>query len=139
MTSERHRTCLCFGMQHIRLLDVGQCGVDGPRMTQLFQRELDAVVERADDLTETREKLADAAFDLILVNRVLAADGSSGLDVIDALINDGCEAPVMLVSDRDDAQEEAIAHGAIRGFGKSKLWDPDTVELICKAAQGARG
>ncbi len=125
--------------QQIRLLDVGQCGIDGPRMMKLFQNKLSAVVDEADDLAETRKKLSDSAYDLILVNRVLASNGSSGLDLIDALLKSNSEAKVMLVSDLPEAQEQAMAKGAIRGFGKSKLADPATLELICKTARGNGG
>ena len=123
-------------MQQIRILDVGQCGVDGPRMSRLFQSKLKAIVDEADDLDQTRKKLSQNDYNLVLVNRVLAREGSSGLDVIQAIIADRCDCPVMLVSDRDDAQEEAVAKGAVRGFGKSQLTEDATLELICKAAQG---
>lgn len=121
-------------MQHIRLLDVGQCGFDGPRMTRLFREELDARVDNADDLDETRQKLSKGKYDLVLVNRLLAMDGSSGLEVIKALTSAGCECPVMLVSDKGDAQEQAVKLGAVRGFGKSELEEPATLELIRKCA-----
>jgi DNA-binding response OmpR family regulator len=123
-------------MQQIRILDVGQCGVDGPRMSRLFESKLKAIVDEADNLDETREKLADNDYNIVLVNRVLARDGTSGLDVIEAIVANGCDCPVMLVSDRDDAQEQALVKGAIRGFGKSQLSDDATLELICRTAGG---
>jgi hypothetical protein len=38
--------------------------------------------------------------------------------------------PVMLVSDYEDAQAEAIAAGAAPGFGKSALYGPLVVERV---------
>ena len=36
----------------------------------------------------------------------------------------------MLVSDFDAAQDQAVALGAVRGFGKAELCDPGTFELV---------
>jgi len=52
------------------------------------------------------------------VNRVLAADGSSGMKVIETLLGTGTKVPVMLVSDFTEAQDTAVSLGAVRGFGK---------------------
>jgi len=41
--------------------------------------------------------------------------------------------PVMLVSNFEDSQEEAVQRGALRGFGKSALRNPQTLELLKKA------
>ena len=88
--------------------------------------------------SEAVAKAGTDKFDLILVNRVLAADGTEGLDVIDALIAKGVTSPVILVSDRKDAQDEAVEHGAARGFGKADLDDPGTVEMIRAVATGKK-
>lgn len=121
----------------IRILDVGQCGIDGPRMKRLFQEELDAEVDEADTLEETREKLRAGTYDLVLVNRVLNEDGSSGVDLIDEVKRGGADVPIMLVSDRSDAQDEAVSKGALRGFGKAELESPKTLDMIRKAAGDA--
>ena len=69
----------------MKILDVGQCGFDGPRMARLWREALEAEVQCADTGEEAAELLADQHFDLVLVNRVLAADRSSGLEVIERL------------------------------------------------------
>lgn len=106
-------------------------------MCKLFTNELNAVVDQADDLDETRAKLQEGKYDVILVNRVLAMTGGSGLEVIESLAKEGVPTKMMLVSDREDAQQEAISRGAVQGFGKAKLHDRETLELICNTARGS--
>ncbi len=118
----------------MKILDVGQCGIDGPGMEQLFTEELDADVLTVDTAAETKQALSEEDFDIVLVNRVLDADGSSGVDLIGQLKDSGVKTPIMLVSDREDAQERAVSVGALRGFGKSELEDRATLRLIKKAA-----
>ena len=119
----------------LRILDVGQCGIDGPRMERLFREKLGAAVTDASSLDEAKQCLERESYDIVLVNRELASDGSSGVELIECLMRDGCDVPVMLVSDHDDAQQSAMACGAVRGFGKSQLDEPQTLELIQSAAR----
>lgn len=120
----------------LRILDVGQCHLDGPRMEALWRKTLDATVDRCDTARDALQRVARTDYDLVLVNRILDADGSSGLDLIRDLLKAGASAPVMLVSDRSDAQNAAVALGAVPGFGKAALNDPATVELVKAAASG---
>ena len=117
----------------LRILDVGQCGFDGPRMATLWHEKLDAKVDRSPGLADAEKKLKLNQYNIILVNRVLAADGSSGIEVIEALLKE-TKTPVMLVSDHLEAQDEAVALGAVRGFGKAHLGEPETLELVRQAA-----
>ena len=71
------------------------------------------------------------------IAKALAADGASGVELIHTLITSGCATPLMLVSDHTDAQNIAVTHGAIRGFGKAVLQQPETFELIRNAAHPA--
>jgi hypothetical protein len=71
------------------------------------------------------------------VNRIFAADGSSGLDLMEDLVSEALPTPVMLVSDRRDAQTAAVKKGAVPGFGKADLDDPRTFDLIQNAAKRA--
>jgi DNA-binding response OmpR family regulator len=120
----------------MKILDVGQCGVDGPRMKSLLHAELGATVVDAKTAADAKKKLAEGGYDVVLVNRVLAADGSPGMDVIDEILKSENAPPVMLVSDREDAQQAAVAKGALRGFGKSVLEEQETLEVIRRAAKG---
>ena len=119
----------------MKILDVGQCGFDGPRMARLWREALEAEVERADTGEEAAELLASHDFDLVLVNRVLAADRSSGLEVIERLRGQNLRVPIMLVSDLPEAQDAAVALGAVRGFGKAHLGERSTLELVSSVAR----
>lgn len=121
----------------LQILDVGQCGFDGPRMAELWANALDATVDSVDTSDEAVERVNHKKYDLVLVNRVLAADDSSGLDAIKALLDTATPPRVMLVSDRPDAQEKAVALGAVRGFGKADLEAQRTIDLVKRAASGS--
>jgi CheY-like chemotaxis protein len=118
----------------IKILDVGQCGFDGPRMEALWHRQLGATVERCDSGPQAVQRVGENDYDIILVNRILAKDGSSGLEVIRDLMGTGTKTPVMLVSDRSDAQDAAVALGAVRGFGKAELGQQATLDLVQRVA-----
>ena len=117
------------------VISVGQCGYDNSRIRSLI-RSIDSTVEirETDSHQETMEVLAslgEAA--LVLVNRVFDMDGSSGMDLISQLKSKESEfaaIPVMLVSNYEKSQAEAIANGAIPGFGKSELQSVETRQKI---------
>ena len=122
---------------HIKqtVISVGQCGYDNSRIRSLI-RSIDSTVEikETDSHQETMEVLAslgEAA--LVLVNRVFDMNGSSGMDLIGQLKSKDSEfanIPVMLVSNYEKSQAEAIANGAIQGFGKSELQSVETRQKI---------
>jgi two-component system chemotaxis response regulator CheY len=120
-----------------RVLSVGQCGFDHANLTRTFRTHFAAEVVATDTATEAWLKLRGEQFDLILVNRVLDSDGTSGLDLIRQFRADehAKSLAVMLVSNYDDAQEEAVASGALPGFGKSSLGQP----LMIARVQAALG
>jgi DNA-binding response OmpR family regulator len=115
----------------VKILDLGQCGFDGPRLRRMLREKLDAEVDCAETLAAVLQKIEETSYDLVLVNRVLHADRSSGLDAIAALHQARPALKLMLVSDRPDAQMEAVALGACAGFGKSALSEEKTVDLLC--------
>ena len=106
-----------------RVLSVGQCGFDHQSISNYLADRFGAEVERADRLDDTRDAMKSARYDLVLVNRILDEDGSSGVELIRALKDDPAlaDVPVMLVSNHADAQEAALNLGASLGFGKSDL------------------
>lgn len=112
-----------------KVLSIGQCGVDGPAITRIFDARIGAKVDSAATMEEARCLLESTDYALVLVNRILAGDGGSGLDVVTTLA-DETETPVMLVSDHDGAQQQAEQSGALRGFGKSALYQDATVEYL---------
>jgi DNA-binding NarL/FixJ family response regulator len=115
-----------------RVLDVGQCQIDGPRIGR-FLRNLNCHVDRVHSKEQAIAHAATHHYDLVLVNRVLNNDGSPGVDVIEALHAAHPSLRMMLVSDYSDAQKEAMEHGAIQGFGKAELDSPETEDLIKSA------
>jgi CheY-like chemotaxis protein len=106
-----------------RILDVGQCGLDHGNIARHLSESYGAEVALADTKGQAMATLRTGEFDLVLVNRVLDLDGSSGLDVIRAIKADPnvSHVPVMLVSNYPEAQAEARTLGALPGFGKAAL------------------
>ncbi|MHC5542025.1 hypothetical protein ACYOEI_27715, partial [Singulisphaera rosea] len=110
-------------MSQIRILNVGQCGFDNSNLTRFFDQHFRARVSNVDTFDEAVASLRAGPFDLVLVNRISDADGSPGLELIGTLKADQAlsEVPVMLVSNFANAQADAVALGALPGFGKSDL------------------
>lgn len=113
-----------------RVLDVGQCDLDHANITRLLKTKFDAAVDRARDAAQVNHLVDFYEYDLILVNRLFDADGSPGQDLIDELKSTGQQAPIMLVSNFEDAQATAQQAGAVPGFGKASLDAPETTELL---------
>jgi CheY-like chemotaxis protein len=115
-----------------RVLSCGQCGFDHANLSRVLRQSFGAEVVAADTPEEAFEELRREPFALVLVNRVLDADGSSGLDLIRRIRADEKlrEVPVMLVSNHDDAQAEALEAGAAPGFGKAQLGQPWMIERV---------
>jgi CheY-like chemotaxis protein len=109
-----------------RVLSVGQCMADHGSISRTLQRHFGATVEAADTAADALARLRQGAYDLVLVNRVGDADGASGVSFIKQLkAEEGLRAvPVMLVSNYEDAQREAVQTGALPGFGKAALGQP---------------
>lgn len=111
-----------------RVLNVGQCGMDHGSIMRLLGQEFDAEVVSADLEPEVMAVMRRQHFDLVLVNRLLDADGSDGLKVIRSIKADPrtADTPVMLVSNYPEYQEQAVAVGAEPGFGKRDLGSAET-------------
>lgn len=113
-----------------RVLSVGQCAMDHGSISHLIESQFDATVTSASSRAEAIAELEKGGFDLVLVNRMLDADGSPGMDIIHDLHTSGLDVSVMLVSNFEVAQISAIAAGAKRGFGKSSLQAPATAKCL---------
>ncbi len=115
-----------------RVLSVGQCGADHGAISRTLHGNFGVDVVPADSLEEALQALNQEPFALVLVNRVLDGDGSQGLDVVRQIAADEKlrSIPVMLVSNYEDAQREAEASGAKRGFGKAALGSPATLARL---------
>jgi CheY-like chemotaxis protein len=110
-------------MDKPRILSVGQCSFDHGLITRHLRMIYEADVVGADSVGQALVTLRAGNFDLVLVNRIFDGDGTPGVDLIRALKADHELAgiPVMLVSNYEEAQAEAVSAGALPGFGKIDL------------------
>ncbi len=115
-----------------RVLDVGQCSADHFAIRRLIERNFQAEVLQAHDAEDALAQLRARSFVLVLVNRKLDLDQSDGLEIVRAMKADAdlAATPVMLVSNYPDYQAQAVAVGAVLGFGKSNLGAAATRELL---------
>lgn len=116
-----------------RILSVGQCRPDHSSLVRLFKTLFPEVeIEEADVAKSALEKAQNTKYDLILINRKLDADYSDGLEIIRHLKSDEktSQTPTMLVTNYAEYHQEAVALGALPGFGKAQLNDPKTHELL---------
>ncbi len=114
------------------VIDCGNCGPDYSAIRGKIQREFAAQVVQTHGAEDTLERLAAGPVKLVLVNRKLDCDYSDGMEVIRQIRADERwqDIPVMLVTNYAEHQQEAIKLGAIQGFGKLSLSDPQTTELL---------
>ena len=115
-----------------RVLDVGQCDFDHDNISRLLSEEFGADVKQAATGEEAFHIVRAGHYDLVLVNRILDANSTSGLELIQRLLSneDTRATPTMLVSNYTEAQDVAVALGATRGFGKNTLTSPETRDLL---------
>jgi two-component system, chemotaxis family, chemotaxis protein CheY len=117
------------GNKSLKIVSLGQCGVDHPAIARFCRDAVGAHVVGTDTFAQT---LSVEGADLILVNRVLDATGESGLDFIRQFRADPNRqaTPIVLVSNYADAQRDAQALGAAPGFGKSSLGRPESATAL---------
>jgi len=116
------------------VLDVGQCDFDHSRISHHLGTHFDVTVTRAYSFEESIKLADETKFDLVLINRLLDQDQSAGLEILKTLKSNEATSsiPVMLVSNFEEAQTEAVAAGAEQGFGKANLTTDATTELLKK-------
>lgn len=115
-----------------RVLDVGQCNPDHSAIRSLLERSFQASVTRTHELLDTLGALREQAYDLILINRKLDLDYSDGLEILREIKThpELSHIPIMLVSNFSEFQVAAVEAGAVPGFGKAELNQPQTVEKL---------
>src|SRR5688500_3638488 len=121
-----------------RVLDVGQCDPDHGSITRLLETRYQAVVVRTHGPQDTLDELKNGTFDLVLINRKLDADYTDGVEILKTIKADPrlAATPVMIVTNYQDHQQAAVALGAIPGFGKAQLSDPQTFERLDAVLSG---
>lgn len=117
-----------------RVLDIGNCGYDHGAIAALLAREFQAQTDAAHSAAEALRAAATGKYDLILVNRLLDADGSEGLAIIESLQEDPAtkNLPVMMITNLPNHAATAVAAGAVPGFGKKSLHEQETRERLAK-------
>ncbi len=113
-------------MSQKTVLSVGQCVPDHAALSQFFEKHFDVQIITADLPAETLEILRTRAVDLVLINRKLDADYSEGMEILRSIKADLelASTPTMIVSNFEEAQQAAVAGGAVYGIGKAELMSP---------------
>lgn len=115
------------------VLVVGHCDLDNPQITSLIEKNFSAKVTRLKQSKKAIEYLEKQDYDLIIINRIGAFDQESGLELIVKIKEDGrFKVPLMMVTNYKDQMDKAVEEGAVPGYGKDKLHDKDTIELLSK-------
>lgn len=112
------------------VLDVGQCDMDHTSIRRVVE-QLGAKVLRASGAVDAKRIINTESIDLVLVNRIFDCDGGDGISLIREITQlSGKKPAVMLVSNYEEYQDQAVQLGALRGFGKAELRNPKTVALL---------
>jgi len=116
---------------------VGHCGPDSSYLRIAVSgaaKQSQVQVLMADDQSELNKLLADGV-DLLLLNRQLdwGFEAETGVELMQLLRAKFPNVKMMLVSNYPEAQAEAVAAGALPGFGKREIGTPRVKELIREA------
>jgi CheY-like chemotaxis protein len=119
-------------MTRRKVLSVGQCATDDAKLRRALESRYAIDLVAVDTASEALAHARQGGYALVLVNRVFDRDESSGLDLVRTIKTDPALAalPVMLVSNFSDAQADAVAFGALPGFGKGSLSATATFALL---------
>jgi two-component system, chemotaxis family, chemotaxis protein CheY len=116
---------------------VGHCGPDSAYLRMAVRKAApEADVFMIDDEEELAKALKDGT-NLLLLNRELSYGFADvmGVDLIKRLRPQHPQVKVMLVSNYAEAQAEAVAEGALPGFGKRELGSPRVMQVIREALE----
>jgi CheY-like chemotaxis protein len=115
-----------------QVLSVGQCVPDQSAIARFLKSAFDVLITTSDTGPEALDLLRKQQFDLVLINRKLDIDYSDGSDVLRAIKADPAIAatPVMLVTNFAEYQDNAVALGAVPGFGKNDLGRRDVIAKL---------
>lgn len=117
------------------VLDVGNCSPDHASIKRMLEANFDVTVLQAHNAKDTLSVLNSRQIDLVLINRKLDEDYSDGIEILKLIKADPklSGVPVMLVTNYEEHQAQAISMGAIAGFGKLSLTSPVTHQRIASA------
>ena len=116
---------------------VGHCGPDGSYLRSAVTGAVRGTSVMMIDEADRLEKALSDGVDLILMNRQLdwGFDTDEGVELIRKLRLSHPNVKFMLVSNYPEAQQEAIAAGALPGFGKREIGTAKVVDLLKSALE----
>ena len=121
-----------------RIVLVGHCGVDAPRLEKAVSKILPRAEVISVNSEECLQDICEEGADLLLINRQLpfGFEAEEGVELIHEIQQMHPDVKTMLVSDRPDAQEQALRAGAVEGFGKADLGTSKIAEILKDALKG---
>jgi hypothetical protein len=133
--AEQSSTDAAAASHPLRVALVGHCGPDSWMLKGAADRAFPGATIAM--INEARGAIEQArSADLLLINRVLDGDfeNDSGIELIGLLAGvEGRTASLMLISNFADAQQQAIAAGALAGFGKANAGSAAAAKLMQSA------
>ena len=118
-----------------KIVLVGHCGPDSSFLRMAVSAaDRSLKVLMADDAEELNQHL-EQGVDLLLLNRELGwgFEQTEGVEIIRQLLSRHPNVKMMLISNYADAQAQALAAGAVPGFGKREIGSPRVAQLIRRA------
>lgn len=117
-----------------RLLDVGNCDPDHGMIRRMLERHFDVAIDRVMFVEEAVAAMTSEQYHLVLVNRLIFADSSPGIELHRrAKANpELAHIPIMLISNFPEAQAQSVSAGGVHGFGKAEVSHPDIIERLSK-------
>ncbi len=115
-----------------RVLDVGQCNPDHAAISRSLNEHFDVEIVRVHGESDRIGVLQSGDFDLVRINQKLDRDYNEVLSILETIKSDSAmsHVAVMLVSSFPEAQESAMAAGAVCGVGKAEVGNPDVVQRL---------
>jgi len=115
-----------------KVLSVGQCPPDHAALKYFMESFFDSQVTRIDSTEEALLELEKNTYALVLVNRKLDIDYTDGTILIEKMQEKEMlkKTPVMLISNFPEYQDQAVALGAVKGFGKNEIGTKTALERV---------
>lgn len=100
----------------------------------MLNEHFDVSIDRVMFVDDALEKLRSNQYALVLFNRLIFADGSPGIALLERATTDDSinGTPMMMISNFDEAQARSIAAGGVPGFGKNAVFDDSTTNLLAQ-------
>lgn len=121
-------------MAQAAVLEVGNCEPDHYVLNRMLTERFDVSVDQVMFVDEALAKMKSGQYSLVLFNRLIFADGSPGLTLVERARAEGVAngTPMMMISNFDEAQQKSVAAGGVPGFGKNAIFDESTAQMLAK-------